>query len=532
MTKKSKVFGALLRLQLQSLFLGRRSKKRAGKGSIILFALLFLYLFAFFGFVIFGMGVMMAAPLAEAGFGWLYFAVAALMSLALGVIGSVFQAESQLFRAKDNELLLSMPIPPSMILASRMVGLYLMAFLFGGLVMIPMDIAFIVEVGLGAGGIVLSLLLLFLLPLVTLTLSVLLGWLVALITRRMRNKSLFTVLLSLIFMGAYFFFYFRINSYINQLILNSGKVASSVRTWLFPLYLFGRGAEGAPLFFLGFAVLAVLFFSLVYFVLSKSFLHIATARSSSRVRYRKKHLTASGQMGALLKKEFRHFFASPIYLLNSGLGSLLLAVFAVAALIKGPELVAMLSESFAGGSSYLALIASAILVGASGMNIVTAPSISLESRQISLLRSLPLPTRKILWAKILLHFLVTAPFVLAVGVVLDILIRPGLLLSVLIPLAGLVATLFYAVVGLLINLYFPKLDWVSEAMAVKQSFSTVVTMFLNIGVVVFFCLLFFFLQAFLSPLLFLTLSLSVLVLVTALLILWLEKKGTGLFERL
>lgn len=532
MTKKSKVFAALLRLQLQYLFLGRTGKRRAGKGSIVLLLLLFVYLFAFFGFIIFGMGVTMAAPLAEAGLGWLYFAIAALMSLVLGVVGSVFQAESQLFRAKDNELLLSMPIPPSMILASRMVGLYLMTLLYGGLVLVPMDLAFLVEVGMSAAGIILSVLLLFLLPLLTLTLSVLLGWLVALITRRMRNKSFFTVLLSLVFMGCYFFLYFRMNNYISQVIANSGEVASSVRSWLFPFYLFGRGAKGEFLFFLAFLGLVLLFFALVYLVLSKSFLRIATAKSSSRVRYRRKHLTVSGQTGALFKKELRHFFASPIYLLNSGFGSLLLAVFIVAGLIKGPELVAKLSASFSADSSYLALMAAAILAGLAGMNMVTAPSISLESRQISLLHSLPLSTRKILWAKILLHLSVTAPFVLAAGVMLDILLKPGLLFSLLIPLAGLVATLFYAVAGLLINLHFPKLDWVSEAMAVKQSFSVVAAMFLPIGVIAFFCILFGCVSAFLPPVLFLALSLLVLVLVTGLLIFWMEKKGTRLFERL
>jgi ABC-2 type transport system permease protein len=65
-------------------------------------------------------------PLASAGFGWLYFALAGLMAFALSFIGSVFTAQQQLFSAKDNDLLLAMPIPPAYILGSRMLMLYVL----------------------------------------------------------------------------------------------------------------------------------------------------------------------------------------------------------------------------------------------------------------------------------------------------------------------------------------------------------------------------------------------------------------------
>ena len=52
--------------------------------------------------------------------GWIgcTFATAGLMALGLSVFGSVFATQSQIYDAKDNGLLLSMPIPPRTILLS------------------------------------------------------------------------------------------------------------------------------------------------------------------------------------------------------------------------------------------------------------------------------------------------------------------------------------------------------------------------------------------------------------------------------
>ncbi len=50
------------------------------------------------------------------GYGWLYYALMGLLALAFGVFGSVFSTYAGLYQAKDNELLLSMPIPPRRIL--------------------------------------------------------------------------------------------------------------------------------------------------------------------------------------------------------------------------------------------------------------------------------------------------------------------------------------------------------------------------------------------------------------------------------
>lgn len=70
-----------------------------------------------------------------------------LMDLTLMVIGSVFMAKSQLYEAKDNDLLLSMPIRPRAILASRMLTLGIVNFVYGLIVAAPAIIAWVIYSG-------------------------------------------------------------------------------------------------------------------------------------------------------------------------------------------------------------------------------------------------------------------------------------------------------------------------------------------------------------------------------------------------
>ena len=62
--------------------------------------------------------------------------------MLLGVFGSVFNTYSGLYLAKDNDLLLSLPIPVRAMLASRLLGVYLMGLMYSGVVMLPAVIVY------------------------------------------------------------------------------------------------------------------------------------------------------------------------------------------------------------------------------------------------------------------------------------------------------------------------------------------------------------------------------------------------------
>ena len=60
-----------------------------------------------------------------------------LLAIFLGAFGSVFNTYAGLYLAKDNDLLLSMPIPVPVLMASRLLGVYLMGLMYSGVVHAP-----------------------------------------------------------------------------------------------------------------------------------------------------------------------------------------------------------------------------------------------------------------------------------------------------------------------------------------------------------------------------------------------------------
>ena len=97
----------------------RARSKAATIGYIVFFVLIMLGLLG--GMFTF-LSMSLCAPLAGAGMDWMYFALMSLLAIFLGAFGSVFNTYSGLYLAKDNDLLLSMPIPVSVIMTRQAAG--------------------------------------------------------------------------------------------------------------------------------------------------------------------------------------------------------------------------------------------------------------------------------------------------------------------------------------------------------------------------------------------------------------------------
>ncbi len=302
---------------------------------------LMLYCFCAFVFLFYTSFSQLAAAFFPAGLGWLYFAMFAIMAFALMFIGSVFTAKSQLFEAKDNELLLSMPVPPGMILLSRMAALLAMNFVLELVVALPVFVSWLQYGETSGTGIAAFVVIVLALPLFSLAVSCLFAWLVSLVTSHMRNTTAVTMVISVVFMLAYFLFCFRMNSYVTQLAANGAAIAGALGSAA-PLVWLGRAAADGSLADLGLTLLwTVLPFVLAYVLLNRSFIRIVTTRRGQvKVRYEKKAMRASTQSAALYRRELARLTSSSGYMLNAGLGLVFELVLAVLAVVKRRELLA------------------------------------------------------------------------------------------------------------------------------------------------------------------------------------------------
>ena len=179
-----------------------RSKKKM-ISTIVLYALLFVFLAAAF----FAMSVSFSALLYTET-PWLYYALTGMVAILLGVFGSVFNTYAGMYHAKDNELLLSMPIPPAQILLVRVFGIALMSVMYEAIVFVPAVIVRFISAPVSITCGIFSVLLFFVIAVVIIVLTCFLGWIVALLAAKFKNKSFLTVIFALVFFAAYYYFFF------------------------------------------------------------------------------------------------------------------------------------------------------------------------------------------------------------------------------------------------------------------------------------------------------------------------------------
>ena len=229
----------------RSYFYNPKNNKSRSKAAVAGYIALFVVLMAG---VLGGMFTMLAlglcGPLAAVGMDWLYFALMGLLAVLLGAFGSVFNTYSGLYLAKDNDLLLSMPIPVDTLMASRLLSVYLMGLMYSAVVIVPTVIVYWAVAPVTAGAVLGGVLLVLLISVFVLTLACALGWVVAKISLRLKHKSFVTVLVSLVFFGGYYFFYFKAQTLIEDLLANAAVYGERIRGAAYPLYLFGRVGAG------------------------------------------------------------------------------------------------------------------------------------------------------------------------------------------------------------------------------------------------------------------------------------------------
>ena len=206
----------LIKLRLKGIFLRQtRSSKKAKKniGKIVLMVVLFGYV----GIVFLGMFGALFYSIVDAlhfmNIDELYFSVMSILIIMFCFIGSVFLTHHEIYEAKDNELLLSMPISNRDILLSRVFTILILNYVYEFLIAAPALFVYIVSVGMSITQIIIFMGVILTLPLFVLALSCLFGWLLAHILTKVRMKNIITIILYVVFMFAYSCYIFIINKF-------------------------------------------------------------------------------------------------------------------------------------------------------------------------------------------------------------------------------------------------------------------------------------------------------------------------------
>lgn len=527
---------ALFKKQMLEMSLGAFYKqKKVVKKNVLTYALMYLFSFGIFFFLFGSLSSAICKPLVLLNLDWLYFGVETIIAFILGTFACTFSVSTSLYGAKDNELLLSFPIPSKYILVIRLLSLWIWDLLYVFLVLGPALGVYWEVKGSTFANVTLGLMLPILLSIFELTLSCTIGFGVSKIGSKFKSKNsqaFMKVFLSLLFMVIYYCIFFNFSLLKDSFLNNAESFERSIKGNAYPLYLIGRIGEGDFLSFAIIAAVVLVLFIVTFVILSHSFLKMATTKAViTKKVYREKEVNCKTTSSALLLKEIKRFLSSYVYILNCGMGTVFFIAISIFLIFKSD----FIANSFLGEIPWekILLMVCAGFCFICSYNSITTPSISLEGKNIWITKSLPISPWEVLKSKIKLHFLFTEipAFICSICIFTTLHVNP--ILSVVVAIFSSVFILFEACLGLILNLKRPKLDWKNEAVPVKQNLNMLISMFGGIVLIILFGVVYaFWLANFLQPLAYLVLCGILISLLTVWEIYWLKNKGTEIFKAL
>ncbi len=478
---------ALMRVRLASfrqMYLGK-NKTKSGKerNKTLILAVLLIYVTVTFGFMFVGNFSMMAEAFHAQQLDWVYFAVWAVLDFAVMFVGTVFTAKTQLYEAKDNDLLLAMPIKPRDILISRLFMIWVINSFINLIISAAAGLMWVVRYPVSPVGVAAFLLIALVLPLFSLALSALFGFLISLATRRVRNKSIVTTVFSLLFLVAYMYVINRSTVWIQSLSYAGGYVAEALQP-VFLLRWIGQAVAAGDAKYLALTLVCLLVpFALAFVILDRTFFrNITTVRSAERKELKEKEYGVEKVSSALFKKEAARFVSSSGYMLNAGFGAVMEIAAGVLVLVKRD----FIESFFQGGNvppEYLFPMLVTGLCLMASMTDISAPSVSLEGKSLWIVRAAPVGAADVLRAKLKFHCAVSGVATLIAAVLICVAVNATpaqWALGVVLPLLFVA---FEGLLGLLCNLKYPNLDWENENQAVKTGMAVFIAMFGAMGAV-------------------------------------------------
>ena len=417
--------------------------------------------------------IALATVLKPMGYLDLILIVAVLFSCILSFITSIYKAQGTLFSSKDYDLLMALPIRNSTILTSKILSLMSINYIGTALVIVPASIVYFIYNGsLSWTFFIILIIGLIFIPMIPIISASIIAVAITFISSRFKHKNIVTTVVLLIMILS-----MNMQNYINEFIANSDSIVKGLSSIYLPAMYLKEALVNYDIFALiKFILISIVPFLIFILVFSKTFKVINGKLSESykKANYKVSKLEASSVIKSLITQELRRYFATPIYVMNTAFGMVLLVAASIATLFVSKETLV----EFLGYPEIANMIPVEILVFlvfTIGLSCTTNSSISLEGNRLWILKSLPIEPNDIFKGKIITNLIITIP----ASIIANVFFYIGLKFDIKYLIFNLVISIVFAIVsailGIIINLYFPKMEWTNPTTVVKQSASVMIT---------------------------------------------------------
>lgn len=395
--------------------------------------------------------------------------ISALVCSLITLILTFLKSSGVLIGLRDYDMIMSLPVKNSEVVLSRLTMIYLTNLLISVIVVLPSVVIFGINSEVGISGNTMFLLSFLFLPVIPMIISLGLGVLISVISSQSKHKNVFSLVLSTLIILLIVAASTRAQNMNADEILNIGILFSNMANKLYlPAALISKAVEQQNwIYFLAFAGISVLIGIIFVVVVAHFYQKMNTATfNHSATRYEEKALKVSSPFRAMYKREFDRYFSCTIYALNSTIGMVLLLVVALLLLFISPETLEQQS-GIVGLSQMLRRVLPLVIAVFITMTSTASASLSLEGKNRWLMCSVPVRAIDIFNSKIAVNLTVICPFALISAVLLGFKMGVSMAQAVLLCIIPVVYACFISILGMYMNMKFPKYDWTSEYYAVK-----------------------------------------------------------------
>lgn len=470
-------FWLITKVQLKNIFQQSNRKKNAlHLGTYTFGILLMAFLGVYYAFMLFN-------DMDPSMFQSIPMLMAYVVTIIIFVMG-ISTSRGMLFGFKDLDMLRAMPFTDKEIVFSKLSVFTLTEYAYSGAFLIPVLILYGVKAGMGILFYVLSIIGFITMPLIPIVLASVIGmYLERLSAGKKHSDAIRNASAVIVFVIFYAFMMYTsmssnsstagfigMNKYFDQFL--------PVTKW----YMQGS-IDGNVLLVLATMVISVVVYALFILFYSKNVMKVNSMANQGyhEANFQMTRAKKNSAFKALLHKEIQRFIKNFMYVFNTAFGMILLVGGSVYLMFVHNDIVAFFTDAMSASTEISAFISQMLILGIvmlGQMTCTTACSISLEGKSMWITKTLPVSVTQIFWSKMLVNILLimipSTISLILLGITFQFQIPYFLLGFVFI----VVSSLFISMLGLILNLAFPKLEFENEQEVIKQSMSSFIAVFL------------------------------------------------------
>ena len=403
----------------------------------------------------------------------------------LTLLEGLYKSSDLLFKCKDDNLLLSLPIKKSTVLFIRMFKFYVFEVLYNSMYLVPAMIIYAINVKVDITYYISSIIAILLLPIIPIVVSCVVGGFISATSTKFKHKNIAQIIITTLFLLGVLFISFNSENAIQSLAQNASSINDLITKIYYPAGAYTKLVTDFNIQdLIIFIMIHILIFAITIIVLSSLYYKInskvKTVKSGSKNKNYK--IKTNKPIKSLIKKELNRFINTPVFVTNAGFGLVLFMIACIALSFNFEGIIGgMFTQdeeiSIEQIKSYVPAVLMALVCIASLMSSITSSMISLEGRAFNIIKSIPVKPFTVIMSKVLTAVLIMIPVLLIGDIIVFINFNFNIQEIIMIIIASFIMPLVCETIGIIVNIKYPRMDAENDTQVVKQSTSSMVSVF-------------------------------------------------------